>query len=354
MPVKTIRAVTLAILFLVALALAFLSFALLLLAVVLCIFFALLAFLAAPEETKAFVRGSRDTVDAWVRAMVKLVEDAGRMMEAWMARFAGGTAQASEANAGEEEAAKKPEAASEDASDRPAPTKENALTETAKTTESVAKTPGEEEDGRPDVFGGAEALHRNATRHLGEVFLSETVKTFRRDVPRLHRVHRDPVGSEFDRGRAHEAELCGLGRPVVRPARIARDRARDGAREHNAPVTLLFHHGNRGLHREEGPLDVHVHDALEVGFRHLFELSLRENPCVGAEHVEAAPAFHGKAHHFFAEIALRHVPRDAFGFDAEAAEFFCGFTALVFFEARDEDVGARLGEHPRNAAADAA
>ena len=141
MPVKTIRAVTLAILFLVALALAFLSFALLLLAVVLCIFFALLAFLAAPEETKAFVRGSRDTVDAWVRAMVKLVEDAGRMMEAWMARFAGGTAQASEANAGEEEAAKKPEAASEDASDRPAPTKENALTETAKTTESVAKTP---------------------------------------------------------------------------------------------------------------------------------------------------------------------------------------------------------------------
>ena len=141
MPVKTIRAVTLAILFLVALALALLSFALLLLAVVLCIFFALLAFLAAPEETKAFVRGSRDTVDAWVRAMVKLVEDAGRMMEAWMARFAGGTAQASEANAGEEEAAKKPEAASEDASDRPAPTKENALTETAKTTESVAKTP---------------------------------------------------------------------------------------------------------------------------------------------------------------------------------------------------------------------
>lgn len=141
MPVKTIRAVTLAILFLVALALAFLSFALLLLAVVLCIFFALLAFLAAPEETKAFVRGSRDTVDAWVRAMVKLVEDAGRMMEAWMARFAGGTARASEANAGEEEAAKKPVAASEDASDRPAPTKENALTETAKTTESVAKTP---------------------------------------------------------------------------------------------------------------------------------------------------------------------------------------------------------------------
>lgn len=141
MPVKTIRAVTLAILFLVALALAFLSFALLLLAVVLCIFFALLAFLAAPEETKAFVRGSRDTVDAWVRAMVKLVEDAGRMMEAWMMKFAGGASQASEANAGEEEAAKKPEAASEDASDRPAPTKENALTETAKTTESVAKTP---------------------------------------------------------------------------------------------------------------------------------------------------------------------------------------------------------------------
>lgn len=141
MPVKTIRAVTLAILFLVALALAFLSFALLLLAVVLCIFFALLAFLAAPEETKAFVRGSRDTVDAWVRAMVKLVEDAGRMMEAWMARFAGGAAQAAETNAGEEGTVKKPEAASEDASDRPAPTKENALTETAKTTESVAKTP---------------------------------------------------------------------------------------------------------------------------------------------------------------------------------------------------------------------
>ena len=140
MPVKTIRAVTLAILFLVALALAFLSFALLLLAVVLCIFFALLAFLAAPEETKAFVRGSRDTVDAWVRAMVKLVEDAGRMMEAWMARFAGGTAQASEANAGEEEAAKKPEAASEDASDRPAQTKDSALTEIPKTAENVSKT----------------------------------------------------------------------------------------------------------------------------------------------------------------------------------------------------------------------
>lgn len=141
MPAKTIRAVTLAILFLVALALAFLSFALLLLAVVLCIFFALLAFLAAPEETKAFVRGSRDTVDAWVRAMVKLVEDAGRMMEAWMARFAGGTAQTPEANAGEQEAAKKPAAASEGASDCPAPTKENTLAEAPKTTESVAKTP---------------------------------------------------------------------------------------------------------------------------------------------------------------------------------------------------------------------
>lgn len=100
MPAKTIRAVTLAILFLVALALAFLSFALLLLTVVLCIFFALLAFLAAPEETKAFVRGSRDTVDAWVRAMVKLVEDAGRMMEAWMARFAGGASQTAEADGG--------------------------------------------------------------------------------------------------------------------------------------------------------------------------------------------------------------------------------------------------------------
>ena len=141
MPAKTIRAVTFAILFLVALALAFLSFALLLLAVVLCIFFALLAFLAAPEETKAFVRGSRDTVDAWVRAMVKLVEDAGRMMEAWMARFAGGTAQTPGANAGEEDVVKKPAAASEDASGRPAPTKENALREAQKTTENVAKTP---------------------------------------------------------------------------------------------------------------------------------------------------------------------------------------------------------------------
>ena len=141
MPVKTIRAVTLAILFLAALALAFLSFALLLLAVVLCIFFALLAFLAAPEETKAFVRGSRDTVDAWVRAMVKLVEDAGRMMEAWMARFAGGAAQAAETNAGEEGTLKKPEAASEDASDRPAQTKDGALTKGPKTTENVVKTP---------------------------------------------------------------------------------------------------------------------------------------------------------------------------------------------------------------------
>lgn len=128
MPAKIIRAVTLAILFLVALALAFLSFALLLLAVVLCIFFALLAFLAAPEETKAFVRGSRDTVDAWVRAMVKLVEHAGHMMEAWMARFAGGAAQAPKANAGEEGVAKKPEADSQDGVNRPAQTKENVLT----------------------------------------------------------------------------------------------------------------------------------------------------------------------------------------------------------------------------------
>lgn len=52
MPVKTIRAVTLAILFLVALALAFLSFALLLLAVVLCIFFALLASLRRPKRRR--------------------------------------------------------------------------------------------------------------------------------------------------------------------------------------------------------------------------------------------------------------------------------------------------------------
>ena len=86
------------------------------------------------------MRGSRDTVDAWVRAMVKLVEDAGRMMEAWMARFAGGAAQATEAKTGEEEMAKKQEAASQDASDRPAQTKENALTETPKTTENVGKT----------------------------------------------------------------------------------------------------------------------------------------------------------------------------------------------------------------------
>lgn len=140
MPAKTIRAVTLAILFLVALALAFLSFALLLLAVVLCIFFALLAFLAAPEETKVFVRGSRDTVDAWVRAMVKLVEDAGRMMEAWMARFAGGAAQAPEGNVGEEETAKKPDADSQDGANRPAPPKESTLTEAPKTTENVGKT----------------------------------------------------------------------------------------------------------------------------------------------------------------------------------------------------------------------
>lgn len=133
MPAKTIRAVTLAILFLVALALAFLSFALLLLAVVLCIFFALLAFLAAPEETKAFVRGSRDTVDAWVRAMVKLVEDAGRMMEAWMARFAGGAAQKA-AESGE----KTPSAGAQ----RPEGTKE-AVKVPAKTAERDGKTDSE-------------------------------------------------------------------------------------------------------------------------------------------------------------------------------------------------------------------
>lgn len=131
---KTIRAVTLTILFLVALALAFLSFAFLLLAVVLCIFFALLAFLAAPDETKAFVRGSRDTVDAWVRAMVKLVEDAGRMMEAWMARFAGGASEAPRA----EDAGQKPEEAPQETDAR----KTDAEEESPKAVENAGKASG--------------------------------------------------------------------------------------------------------------------------------------------------------------------------------------------------------------------
>lgn len=135
MPAKTIRAVALAILFLVALALAFLSFALLLLAVVLCIFFALLAFIAAPEETKAFVRGSRDTVDAWVRAMVKLVEDAGRMMEAWMSRFAGSASQTAETDGGEQPSAQAAEGAEG--------VKETAEGDAPKAVESGKKTPAE-------------------------------------------------------------------------------------------------------------------------------------------------------------------------------------------------------------------
>lgn len=135
MPAKTIRAVALAILFLVALALAFLSFALLLLAVVLCIFFALLAFIAAPEETKAFVRGSRDTVNAWVRAMVKLVEDAGRMMEAWMARFAGGASQTAEADGGAQPSAQTPQGAEE--------SKESAEENAPKAVKGEKKTPAE-------------------------------------------------------------------------------------------------------------------------------------------------------------------------------------------------------------------
>ena len=105
MPVKTIRAVTLAILFLVALALAFLSFALLLLAVVLCIFFALLAFLAAPEETKAFVRGSRDTVD-WLGSAPMdegSSKDAGRDDGGVDGEICGGASQAAEESRGAQE-----------------------------------------------------------------------------------------------------------------------------------------------------------------------------------------------------------------------------------------------------------
>ena len=69
------------------------------------------------------------------------------------------------------------------------------------------------------------------------------------DVARQHGVDRDALGRQLDRGGAHEAELGGLARAVVRPAGEPGDRAGDRRGEDDPAAAGRGQGGQAGLHR---------------------------------------------------------------------------------------------------------
>lgn len=87
-PRSWLQTVALAILFLFALSVALFALTAFLAMAVVFLLAALLAFVLAPNETKTFVAGARETIDDWVKAMVTLVTQAGETVQTWMRRTA--------------------------------------------------------------------------------------------------------------------------------------------------------------------------------------------------------------------------------------------------------------------------
>ena len=107
----------------------------------------------------------------------------------------------------------------------------------------------------------AEPLLRDGGLHRPAVVRAHLVQPLGRDVAGHDRVDGDARGGELDRGGAQEAELGGLAGAVVRPARVAGDRAGDRGGQDHAPAPARREGGQARLHREHRALEVAGEDA---------------------------------------------------------------------------------------------
>jgi oxepin-CoA hydrolase / 3-oxo-5,6-dehydrosuberyl-CoA semialdehyde dehydrogenase len=216
---------------------------------------------------------------------------------------------------------------------------------------------GQEQRGVADVVDAAQTAQRYRRRHLGRVVLAEFSQAFGDDVPRQHRVDRDAAGSQLDRGGPHEAQLPGLARSVVRPARKAGDRAGDGRDEDDPAPARAGQGGQAGLDREDGALQVDAEHLVEHLLGHVRQPAVREDPRVGAQNVDAAQPLLGDGRHPPAVLPAGHVgldERDLAGRLGRGVELPGGGPGDVRITAGDEDARAAAGEHAGNPLADAA
>jgi|GEM_PF-3459 len=216
---------------------------------------------------------------------------------------------------------------------------------------------GQEQHGVADVVDAAQMAQRYPRRHRGRVVLAEFGRAFGDNVPRQHRVDRDAAGSQLDRGGPHEAQLSGLARSVVRPARKAGDRAGDGRDEDDPAPARAGQGGQAGLDREDGALQVDAEYLVEHVLGHVRQPAVREDARVGAQNVDAAQPLLGDGRHPPAVLPAGHVglhERDLAGGLGRGVELLGGGPGRVRITAGDEDPRAVAGEHAGNPLADAA
>ena len=106
-----------------------------------------------------------------------------------------------------------------------------------------------------------------------------------------------PIRRQFQRRRAHEAELSGLARRIMRPAGIAGDRPGDGRGEHDPSPTAARQRRRAGPHAKEGAGKVGRQHLVPLRQSHLHHTRGRKHAGVGAENVDAAVPLERRGRH---------------------------------------------------------
>jgi hypothetical protein len=109
-----------------------------------------------------------------------------------------------------------------------------------------------------------------------------------------------------------------------------------------------------GLHREDVALDVGGEDRVEVGLRHVVELRVGEDTCVGTQDVDAAERCDCLVRDPLAVLDLRHVG-DHRGHCARlvlASQLVGSGREGRLVAGGDQEARALAGEHPGDALAD--
>src|SRR5450759_3680540 len=149
-----------------------------------------------------------------------------------------------------------------------------------------------------DVLGFAHPADGGLRDHPRDDLLGHRLDDVRRDEARRDRVHADAELPELAGPGLREGDDAGLRGRVVRLAEVAVE-ADDGRRVQDDAALLPDHMRGYGAGAEEGSLEVHGKDLVEVGFRHrrdgcpvlpLHELCVADDPRVVHEDVDAAEA----------------------------------------------------------------
>ena len=168
-----------------------------------------------------------------------------------------------------------------------------------------------------------------------------------------HRVDRDGVRGQLDGGGAHEAELPGLARAVVRPAGEAGDRPGDGGGQDDPAVRGLLQRGQAGLDGQDAAAQVGAEHGVQVLVGHVGEPLVREDPRVGAQHVDAAQPLGRGRRDQLAALPDADVGQQVGDVGPARGQFRDGRRGRVLVPPDDQDPRAVVREHPGDALADA-